>query len=252
MKILLLGHKGYLGSYLNKNLEVDFLKERKIYNNGKEYDYVINCIGKPNLEYCESNPEETNYSNYEIIKDITLFYPNSKIINFSSYYVYDDFGYCTEESNTTKKYKYCEQKLNGENLIKNGVSFRIGKLFGHNDLLKQNKLTEYIIKNDELTLDNVSFNPTSLSQVLKILEFEIKNNTLFGVYNLSNYGNETHYNYGCYINNLLGGSKKITQLDKINRNFSNYGKFLMSTEKLNKIYKLTPWQTDVKNYIQSL
>ncbi len=252
MKILLLGNKGYLGSYISENLYVDFLEKREIYNNGKKYDYIINCIGKPNLEYCEKNPEETNYSNCDVIKDILLFYPNSKIINFSSYYVYDDFGYCTEESKTTKKYKYCEQKLIGENLIKNGVSFRIGKLFGHNNLLKQNKLTEYIIKNNDLTLDNVSFNPTSLSQVLEIIKFEINNNKLFGVYNLSNYGDTTHYDYGCYINELLGSNKKITQVPLIKRDFLNYGKFLMSTEKLNRIYNLTSWQIDLKNYIESL
>jgi dTDP-4-dehydrorhamnose reductase len=252
MKILLLGDKGYLGSYINENLTVDVLEKREIYNNGKQYNYIINCIGKPNLEYCEDNPLETNYSNFEVIKDIILFYPNSKIINFSSYYVYDDFGYCTEESKITNRYKYCEQKINGENLIKNGVSFRVGKLFGHSDLLKQNKLTEHIIKNDNLTLDNVSFNPTSLSQVLKIIQFEITNNKLFGIYNLSNYGDTTHYNYGCYINDLLGTNKKIIQIPEIKRTFLNYGKFLMSTEKLNKIYELTPWKTDLKNYIQSL
>jgi len=252
MKILLLGHKGYLGSYIFENLDVDFLETREIYNNGVQYDYIINCIGKPNLEYCENNHVETEYSNFGIVNDIILHYSNSKIINFSSYYVYDDYGECTEESKTTKKYKYCEQKLNSENLIKNGVSFRIGKLFGHKDLLKQNKLTEYIIKNNEITLDNVLFNPTSLNQVFNIIKFELKHNNLFGVYNLSNYGHTTHYDYGCYINELLGDTKKIEQVPEIKRIFSNYGKFLMSTQKLHKICKLLPWQTDLKNYIQSL
>lgn len=252
MKILLLGHKGYLGSYISENIDVDYLETREIYNNGKQYDYVINCVGKPNLEYCENNPIETDYSNFGIVNDIILHYPNSKIINFSSYYVYDEYGECTEESTTTKKYKYCEQKLNGESLVKNGVSFRIGKLFGHKDLLKQNKLTEYIIKNDDITLDNVSFNPTSLNQVLDVIKFEFKNNNLFGIYNLSNYGHTTHYDYGCYINELLGNTKKIKKVSEIKRIFSNYGKFLMSTQKLHKICKLFPWQTDLKNYIQSL
>jgi nucleoside-diphosphate-sugar epimerase len=40
MKILLLGHKGYLGSYINENLDVDILEKREVYNNGKTYDYV--------------------------------------------------------------------------------------------------------------------------------------------------------------------------------------------------------------------
>lgn len=252
MKILLLGHNGYLGSYIKENLDVDFLETRKIYNNGKSYDYIINCIGKPDLEYCEDNVEETNYSNFGVINDIMFFYPNSKIINFSSYYVYDDLGICDENSKTTKKYKYCEQKLNGENLIKNGVSFRIGKLFGHKDLLKQNKLTEYIIKNNNIVLDNIFFNPTSLFQVLEIIRFELYKNSLYGVYNLSNHGYTTHYDYGCFINDLLGGTKELIQVPKINKNFSNYGNFLMSTKKLNDVCELIPWQIDLKNYIESL
>ena len=75
MKILLLGHKGYLGSYIKENLSVDILDGRKVYNNGKKYDYVINCIGKPNLEYCEKNHIETDYSNYKVIEDVIHHYP---------------------------------------------------------------------------------------------------------------------------------------------------------------------------------
>jgi dTDP-4-dehydrorhamnose reductase len=252
MKVLLLGHNGYLGSYIHKNLVVDILDTRTVYNNGKDYDYVINCIGKPNLEYCEKYPVETDYSNYGVLYDIKLYYPKSKIINFSSYYVYDDIDFCTEESNTTNEYKYCEQKLKGELLINNGVSFRVGKLFGHKDVSKQNKLTEYIIKNNEVTLDNVSFNPTSLHQVIEVIKFELTQNKLFGIYNLSNKGNTTHYNYGCVINELMGGNKKIQQISEIKRDFKNYGKFLMSTKKIEDVFDLTPWETDLKKYIKCL
>lgn len=252
MKILLLGHKGYLGSYINENLDVDILEKREVYNNRKTYDYVINCIGKPNLEYCEKNIDETNYSNYKVIEDIQTFYPTAKIINFSSYYVYDDNGFCTEDSKTTNEYKYCEQKQKGESLIKNGVSFRVGKLYGHLDISKQNKLTEHIIKSDEVTLDTIPFNPTSLNQVLQVINYELENKNLFGIFNLSNKGFTTHYEYGCYINDLLGGNKKINQVSEIKRDFTNYGKFLMSTEKLEKFCVLTPWEQDMKNYVDSL
>ena len=87
MKILLLGHNGYLGKYLYDNLQGTFqvdvltpiplLNDRKIYNTGISYDYIINCIGKPNLEYCEKNIKETLYSNGTIVKDIIKFYPRS-------------------------------------------------------------------------------------------------------------------------------------------------------------------------------
>jgi dTDP-4-dehydrorhamnose reductase len=249
MNVLLLGEKGYLGSYLYEKLKVDTLETRELYNNGKIYNYVINCIGKPNLEYCEIHKEETDYSNRDVIKDIKKYYPTSKIINFSSYYVYNDDGMCNEESKVTYKYNYTKQKLEGEQLINNGVSFRVGKLFGH-PLNNQQKLTEYILNNDNLTLDNVYFNPTSLNQVLQVIKWELENNKLNGIFNLSNNGVTTHYEYGVFINNILQTNKNIVQTNKLERQFDNYGKFLMSCNKLKQFVPLVSWKEDMMDYLK--
>lgn len=250
MKILLLGHNGYLGSYLYKNIEANILNGRNVYPDGNEYDYIINCIGKAELEYCENNIEATNYSNWLVIKDIIKYYPTAKIINFSSYYVYDDEGLNNEKSKTTNKYAYTKQKLMGESLIKNGVTFRLGKLFG-NPYSNQNKLTEYIIENDNIVLDSVLFNPTSLEQVLKVVNFELEKKTLIGVYNLSNYSYICHYNYGVKINEILGTNKIIHKIEKFDRSFHNYGRFLMDVTKLNDIIKLNHWEDDLNNFLKN-
>lgn len=252
MKILLLGHRGYLGSYIFENLDVDILPNRGVYYNGREYDYIIDCIGIPNLEYCELNELESQYSNCDVILDIKKYYKNSKIINFSSYYVYDSFGLCSEESNVTDKYNYTKHNLLGEKINYNGINFRVGKLFGHKDLDKQNKLTEYIIKNDNITLDNIKFNPTSLEQILKVILFEIKNGVLCGTYNISNTGVVSHYDYGVYINKLLTTNKKIEFVEKVNKNFHNYGNFIMTNDKISRFLVLDDWKVDLTKYIQSL
>lgn len=252
MKILLLGHKGYLGSFLLKNLDVDILNNKNVYDNGINYDYIINCIGKPDLEYCENNIESTNYSNAYLINDIVKFYPNSKVINFSSYYVYNDIGFCDENSNVTKKYNYCRQKLESELLNKNGVTFRVGKLFGHGDLDKQNKLTEFIIKNDKLILDTVLFNPTDVTQVLNVVKHELYHKNLNGIYNLSNDGYTSHLDYGKFINKLIGSNKTIIESKDGVRKFDNYGKFLMSCEKIKKHIELEHWELALKKYIKTL
>ena len=57
---LVLGHNGYLGSFLSHHLDCDVLNQRYIYYNGKRYKYIINCIGKASLEYCEDHREETD------------------------------------------------------------------------------------------------------------------------------------------------------------------------------------------------
>lgn len=253
MNILLLGHRGYLGSYLYQHIPVDTLDDtaRKMYSNKKTYDYIINCIGKPSLEYCEKHIKETDYSNWLILRDIKKFYPTSKLINFSSYYVYDDDALCTEKAKTTTMYNYCRQKLLGEKEVVNGISFRIGKLFG-NIHANQNKLTEHILTHNDLTLDSVLFNPTSVQQVLSIVTYELQNNTLSGIYNLANKGIVSHYDYGVFINDYLHTRKNIQKISKVARTFSNYGKFLMSIEKLNKAIPLTDWKDDMKAYLNEV
>lgn len=248
MKVLLLGENGYLGSYLLCNLKVDVLNTRELYNNGVHYDYVINCIGKPDVNYCEEHEAETNYSNRDVILDIQKYYPKSKIINFTSYYVYHDEGLCTEESKVTYDYNYSKQKLEGEKLITNGVSFRVGKLFG-NSSKKQNKLTDHIIDNHNIKLDNIQFNPTSVNQILQVVKWELENNKLNGIFNLANEGITTHYEYGKFINNFLSTNKDITQIDVIDKSFNNYGKFVMSCDKISQYVNLIPWQIDMIIYL---
>ncbi len=250
-KILILGHKGYLGSHLYQNLphNCHVLNNRDVYDDGYEYDYIINCIGKPDLEFSQEN--DTRYANWWVMRDIKKYYPKAKVINFSSYYVYDQDGFCSEDATTTRKYKYCRWKLCAERENSYGINFRIGKLFG-NSQLKQGKLTDYIIdpNNKEITLDTVKFNPTSVQQVLRVVKHELSTGTLHGAYNLSNLGHSTHYDYGKFIVNYLGLETKINKIKKMDRSFDNYGRFLMNTNKLNLVCPLMEWEEDIAIYLE--
>lgn len=247
---LLLGHNGYLGSYILNNLDCHILNERNIYNNGQHYQYVINCIGKANLEYCETNADETNYSNALVIEDIKKFYPKSKIINFSSYYVYDDAGLCAENSKTTDKYQYCKQKLLGEKLNSNGLNLRIGKLFG-NPFSDQNKLTEHIIKNENLKIDEILFNPTSTQSVVNLLKNKHFIENQIGVFNFANDGVTSHYHYAEFIIKYMGLNKNLYKITKLDRCFDNYGNFLMSLDKIKEFQILNSWQYDLLKYLDN-
>lgn len=247
MNILLLGHKGYLGSYLHRSLSY----KHDVLPKNNEYDYIINCIGKPDLEYCETHPEISKVSNYTVIKPYVERYPNSKIINFSSYYVYDSAGFCFEYSNITENYFYTHHNLLCERFItrNNGVTFRLGKLFGNSYCRERGKLTEYIIQKEEMILDSVLFNPVSVSQIKKIIEHELKNKYMTGIYNLSNDGYASHYDYGLFINEMLGTNKSLTKIKKMKRSFHNYGNFLMSVDKLKNDINLTSWELDLYKYL---
>lgn len=248
MNVFLLGHRGYLGSYLYKHLNAD------IFPNYSYYDYVINCIGKPDLEYCQINEKKSFESNYLIVENILQNFPKSKIIHFSSYYVYNDYGYCNENSRTSDSYNYCKHKLMSEKKVieANGVVFRLGKLFGNLDITKQNKLTEHLLKTDKIVLDEVFFNPTSLSQVCRIIKYILKGYDLSGIFNLSNANSTSHYEYGEFIKKHYNKTLNITKINKHNRIFENYGKFRMSCEKLEKYIELIPWEEDMLQYLGEL
>jgi|TARA_Y100000034_G_scaffold130671_1_gene189663 dTDP-4-dehydrorhamnose reductase len=244
MNIFLLGHNGYLGSYLVKHLEVDTILQNK------KYDYFINCASRTSLEYCEKNPQESLESNYNILCETHSKIPDAKIISFSSYYVYDHSGVCTEESPTTDRYQYTKHKLAAEKFTveQGGIVFRLGKLFG-NPNHHQKRLTEVFVDSDEITLDEVMFNPTSVNQVFRVVDYELRSNTLHGVYNLSNKGSTSHAEYGKYIDKILNTSTAISIIPRMSRNFHNYGNFLMDSSKIRDHIALTSWQQDVEDYL---
>jgi dTDP-4-dehydrorhamnose reductase len=245
---LLLGDKGYLGSYLKNKINCDVLLGRSIYDNGKKYKYIINCIAKTNVAYCEKKIEESFYSNAYIINDIKKLYPESKIINFSSYYVYNDENLCDESSDTSDSLIYSKQKLLSESLNSSGLNFRLGKLFG-NIYSEQNRLTEKVLKENILTIDNILFNPASVQCIEKVLSNEsfLAENT--GVFNLANSGYVSHYDYAVFINEYLDLKKEIHQINDVEKQFANHGKFLMSTEKIEFFIQLNHWKIDLIEYL---
>ena len=137
-KILVLG-QGYLGSYLTRHLGADSTPMEP------GYDYVINCIAKPNVAWCEQNPTKSFESNVASVVRASVW--GEKLIHFSSYYVYDDEGACAEDAPKCADYVYMVHKLASEQwaTARGGVVFRLGKLFG-NTRRQQGKLTDYILQ----------------------------------------------------------------------------------------------------------
>ena len=264
MKILLLGHKGYLGSFLYKNIKNLYTTEDEgFFDNFSGYDVVINCIGYTDIYGCERDKNKCTFFNYTAAKQlIDLYADKAKIINFSSYYVYNYQPICLETSNTNNNlcYSCCKQMMEHYVLKKQGINFRLGKLFG-NSIKKQHKLTEEIlqtVKNPEffsISLDHVLFNPTSLELINYILQRLIERKFSFlpsDTYNLANEGITSHYNYGKFIGQYFGEPGRIFSDHHFAHNFIGYGSFLMSLDKIKKYVKLNHWTTDMKEYLKNV
>jgi dTDP-4-dehydrorhamnose reductase len=244
MSILLLGATGYLGSYLVHNMSCDTLPRHT------HYDHVINCVGKPDLEYCEQYPGISYEANFKYLQDMIAKFPDSKFIHFSSYYVYEGWGLCKEDSgNTTRDYNYTRDKLDSELIVKEtGVVFRIGKLFG-NPYSDQRKLTEAAMTKSNLTVDQVHFNPTSVAQVLDAVRHEIIYEDLTGIYNLACSHPTTHEEYVKYIGDKMGIEQNLNVVEVLDR-FRNYGFFCMDTSKIAKYITLRDWHKEMDTYIE--
>jgi len=245
MSVKIIGERGYLGSYL-----LDKIK-------GQDFsqDYVINCAGLVSVELSEKDPDKSYASNVETTRKIIKEYPDSKIIQFSSYYVYDDPGIlCDEMAKTTDKYVYMKHKLLSERyaLEAGGVCFRLGKLYGHPDLQKQNRLTECLIKSKgNMSLDSVTFNPTSLKTVYEVILYELTFHDLHGLYNLSDDGTTTHYEYGIYILDTLGINTRPLK-EKTEKMFHNFGNFAMDISKIKKKISIQHWTERMDQYLMEI
>lgn len=233
--IHVVGHKGFLGS--------------ELYNSGwlppVSKNVIINCAGKSSLEYCEEHPEESLESNLNLVKRLTLERPDI-LIHFSSYYVYDDIPICNESANTTRAYQYCKHKLESEQVVLDaeGIVFRIGKLFGRQ--LQPGKLFSYInTAKGTITLDRVLFNPTSNNLIRSICLDVVFNNALpSGIYNLGCDNTASAIDIAKYY-----GRTNFRAIDKIEKPFHNYGKFLMDLSKIKSYYKSLPtWEEELWKY----
>lgn len=247
--IELIGENGYLGSYLKKRLDIK--------NDHKESGVVINCAGLVDVEECENDQLKSWEANVKPAFNAAL-NPRNYIIQMSSYYVYDDDHMCDELSKTTDEYVYMKHKLDAERFVLNsgGVVLRLGKLFGESPN-PQHRLTEHIIYNNDVTLDKVWFNPTSLNLVYvfvkKLIDFYNSGHRLSGVYNVACAGGPTtHYDYGSFICKYLKKQPPNT-IDKMSKPFHNYGRFSMDISKMNTLFITTPrWHDELAKYLDRI
>lgn len=241
MKLLLVGHKGYLGSYLHRHLQEDH--EVDTVPQHIRYDWAINCIAKPDMQWCEDNPLESANSNWRSAAWAGTY--AHRLLQFSSYYVYDDIGRCAEDANKCLQYNYPRHKLMGdwEAIRRKGLVFRLGKLFG-NPHQRQDKFWDYLLDNspEDIVADEVWFNPTSCRQVAQAVDWALKDDPE-GVFNLACSRPTTHRTFALQV------KKDYVKAGRPAHSWSNYHNCAMSVDKIKTALDLLPWQDEVERAI---
>ncbi len=238
MKILVTGANGQLGRSLRKikdqypemefiftdieELDITDMAEVIAFFDKYKPDFCINTAAFTNVDKAETE-QATNYKvNVTGPENLAIACRNNgtKLIHISSDYVYnnDSDKIMTEEHKNIPKGEYAKSKLEGENRIKNIFSdyyiIRTSWLyseFGNNfvktiiRLCKEKK--ELNVVNDQIG------SPTYASDLADVILKIIKNKKdLFGIYNFSNEGFVSWYDFAKKIIEIKGLDCKINPI----------------------------------------
>jgi dTDP-4-dehydrorhamnose reductase len=278
VKILLLGHKGMLGSDLLIKLkvehevvgldkeEIDIISasECKKAIQGIRPDIVINAAAYTNVDGCETAKEECFAVNAEAVKNIAGVCrdKNIRIIHFSTDYVFD--------GETEQPYKedhqcnpinvYGESKLAGERYLQslsdNYVLIRTAWLYG----LKGKNFVQTILEKvktiKKLTVvDDQVGSPTCTKDLAAAVDLLIEQNAK-GIFHITNRGSCNWFQFAVKILQEAGiHDIDVTPIksDQLQRpakrpaySVLSMHKFIQTTGKT-----MQPWQLGLQDYLES-
>lgn len=236
MNILLLGKNGQLGKefiqYFEENDipytavgkdECNILNENQVESvfASSSADVVINCTGYVFIDKAEGEGKELCFAlNRDAVGFLTktAALHNMKIVHFSTDYVFDGKKKApyTEEDETHPLNVYGQSKLEGEELAaaySNSLTLRTSWLYGRGENNFIRKFLGFAAQKDVLpmTYDEVSV-PTSTAVVMEGT-MQALENSLFGLYHLTNSGYASRLEFAQEILDILGMKEK--KLDPI-------------------------------------
>ena len=187
-----------------------------------------------------------------------------KLIHISTDYVFDGqqkIPYC-EDDKPRPLNQYGISKLKGENKIikenlKNSIILRTSWLYSYFGNNFFNKILSKIKEGSEINvIGNEYGSPTNSLDLAKII-IKIINKINFRqtrIYNFSNSGICSRYDFAFEINRILGSPSKINKIDN-SINIAKRPKFsALNSQKIKKDFniQLTDWKISLENYINKL
>ena len=265
MKILLTGTNGQLGSEIKKKsgsfsfqwffsdydtFDLSQLHQIPQKLNQIKPDLIINCGAYTNVEYAEIEYDKANKINNLAVGAISkwVYKNDSKLIHISTDYVFDGTSNTPiKEVDKTKPInKYGLTKLNGELACSqndpNSIIIRtswVYSSFGNNfvkTMIKLMKEQKYI----DVVCDQIGA-PTYASDLADVIMQIINHNDWFpGIYNYSNEGEISWYDFALYIREICDFKVKINPV--MSNQFNSKAKrpkySLLNKTKIKKTYGL--------------
>ena len=275
MKILVTGENGQLGSelkkisYLDNNFEwiftnrhlfdISILDSINIYLNKCKPNVIINCAAYTAVDKAENDFELADTVNHKAVSLIAEWcnYNNCNLLHISTDYVFDGNSSLPyfETDQTNPLNNYGKTKLLGDiACLRNkpsSIVIRTGWLysgFGDNFLLKMINLMQ---SKDEIKVINDQFgSPTYAEDLANVILHIIRyKKWLPGVYNYTNRGNISWYDFANEIKSIYGFRTTIKPISS--KNYSQKAKrpkySILDNSKIINLYNVTQ-----VNYLDSL
>ena len=183
-------------------------------------DVVIHLAAMARTDICEKNKEECYAANVISTKNLAEVFPESKIIYFSTYAVYNtEEGNCDESCSTQATNHYIKTKIEAEkyvNILKDYIIFRPSVIFGYMPL--EIKTKNYFMQLLEMVRDkkvmrspaDQFFNPVSVDVIAEIIHLSIEKD-ISGVFNIGSNENVSKYDFNRMIMERFGFDKKYLE-----------------------------------------
>ncbi len=279
MKILLLGHKGMLGTDLLTQMRlhheiVGMDKEEIDITSADECakaigktapQIVINAAGYTNVDGCETAKEECFAVNAEALKNIAVacHRKNIRIIHFSTDYVFNGTGSAPykEDDDCDPINTYGASKLAGERylqtLAQNYIIIRTAWLYGVNGKNFVRTILEKAKTTPRLTVvDDQLGSPTYTKDLAAAVDLLIEKNAQ-GIFHVTNRGSCSWYQFAVKILQEAGiddvevspikSDQLARQAKRPAYSVLSMQKFIQTTGKA-----MQPWQLGLQDYLESV
>jgi dTDP-4-dehydrorhamnose reductase len=282
LKIALVGSTGMLGidinvalkgvnflikNYNSKNLDIVDASAVNSALSGFKPDYIINCAAYTNVDGAEAEKEKADAVNNIGVQNLAEAALNtgSRIIQLSTDYVFDGSKKTpyTEDDGTKPINEYGMSKLRGEEALKNsGASYiilRTSWLYGKNGKNFVNTILKLADGRKKIEVVDDQFgSPTYTKDVAyAISEIIIKDNSKNEIYNLTNEGYTSWYQFALWIASVFKRTNceivPVTS-DRFARPAKRPTYSMLDNSKIKEDYniELRPWKDALKKYCNDI
>ncbi len=259
-------HKNYpeFSFYFKSSQQLDITNQERVsrYFAKNNIDYCINCAAYTNVELAETEQEKAYLVNAEAVKNLAIICKksNTTLIHVSTDYVFDGTSIkpYTEEDTTNPISIYGASKRQGEIYIEEHLTTyfilrtswlysEFGKNFYKTILQKAAEKANLTITTEQ------TGTPTNANDLAdSILEILTKNHTEYGIYNFSNEGKATWYDFAReIISNMKLSEEKQPVLQEIASYKTKAERpvySVLNKTKIKRIKKDIPeWKASLKN-----